>query len=71
MSRRTDPITAEKVSIVLLTNAAFGTEAGLRAALLYGVNPALLEAVFQRLPSKTRSIVAETGLPKDRRKDER
>lgn len=34
MTRRTDPDTADKISLALLTRAAFGTESGLRNAML-------------------------------------
>jgi hypothetical protein len=71
MSSRTDHVTAEKVSIVLLTRAAFGTEAAVRAALLYGVTPTLVESVLRRPQCATRPDVAESCLSKDRRKDER
>jgi hypothetical protein len=48
MTRRTDSQTAEKLSIALLTRAAFGTKAGLRTALSYGLHATLVEAVFAR-----------------------
>lgn len=48
MTRRTDFQTAEKLSLALMTRAAFGNEAGIRAALLSGIAAPLVERVFAR-----------------------
>lgn len=71
MSRRTDCITAERLSIALLTRAAFGTQAGVRAALSYGVQASLVQAVFSRHESDVRIDASGTNTLADRRKEVR
>ncbi len=71
MTRRLDPITAERLSIALLTRAAFGMQAGLRAAQFYGVHPPLAEEVFERPAAKIRIDVSGTTALADRRKNQR
>jgi len=70
MTRRSENGIAEKLSIVLLTRAAFGTTAGIRTAISYGLRPALVKDVFLRPASETRiNFVANTR--RDRRKTDR
>ena len=71
MTRRHDTITAERLSIALLTRAAFGVQAGLRSALFYGVHAPLAEEVFRRPTSKIRIHVPGTEAEFDRRKQAR
>jgi hypothetical protein len=71
MTRRYDTITAERLSIALLTRAAFGARAGLRSALFYGVNAPLAEEVFGRPASKVRVHVSGADAQIDRRKKSR
>lgn len=68
MTRRKDTITAERLSVALLTRAAFGTQAGLRTALFYGVQALLAEAVFNRPLSRVRIAASGTDNLTDRRK---
>jgi hypothetical protein len=67
MVRRTDYITAEKVSVALLTRAAFGLESGLRYALIAGLNAQLVSEVFSRPHGNVRKDVQGVGLLPDRR----
>jgi hypothetical protein len=71
MTRRHDTITAERLSIALLTRAAFGTQAGLRSALFYGVHAPLAEEVFGRPAAKIRVHVPGADAQVDRRKQAR
>lgn len=71
MSRRIDSITAERLSIALLTRAAFGAQAGLRAALSYGVHAPLVQAVFARTASEVRIDASGSNNLADRRKEAR
>lgn len=71
MTRRSDDSTAEKLSIALLTRAAFGLEAGVRVAMLYGVKPTLVEAVFHRAGGNNRTDIPGPSAPKDRRRTDR
>lgn len=48
MTRRTDHVTAEKVSIALLTKAALGEDAGMHIARNAGVPFDLIREVFRR-----------------------
>jgi len=67
MTRRKDSITAERLSIALLTRAAFGTQAGLRSALFYGIRATLTKEVFSRPSSRVRIQVAGSHSLTDRR----
>jgi hypothetical protein len=67
MKRRVDYITAEKISLALLTRAAFGTEAGLTSAQRLGVGD-LAENIFQRVPIETRIEIAGVRASLDRRR---
>lgn len=67
MTRRTDGDTAEKVSISLLTRAAFGTDAGLRHALLSGLDVNLITSVFKRDKHQLRKDVQGVQVVPDRR----
>jgi hypothetical protein len=67
MVRRTDYDTAEKVSVALLTRAAFGLEAGLRYALIAGLNAQLVSEVFSRPHANIRKDVQGVALLPDRR----
>ena len=67
MVRRADYITAEKVSVALLTRAAFGLEAGLRYALIAGLSAQLVSEVFARPLGSIRKDVQGVGLLPDRR----
>ena len=71
MTRRTKFATAEKVSLALLTRAAFGREAGLRYAKLAGLPTALVVEVFDRVPVHARKEVPGVHIPKDRRQGSR
>ena len=70
MKRRIDHDTAEQMSIVLLTRVAFGTTAGLRTAVSYGLRLALIKAVFLRPVARTR-IHLNPKARRDRRKWDR
>lgn len=61
---------AEKVSMALLTRAAFGTSAGLRHAVLSGVPPELIAGVFARARGRTRQELLGQQI-KDRRREKR
>lgn len=67
MTRRLDYATAEKISIALLTRAAFGSDAGMRYALFYGLDEALLSAVFARGRDQIRKDVRGVNVLPDRR----
>lgn len=67
MTRRSDTNTAEKVSIALLTRAAFGRDAGLRNALLSGLEATLVTDVFGREKRKLRKDVQGVNVVPDRR----
>lgn len=67
MTRRTDFDTAERVSIALLTRAAFGKDAGLRNALLSGLEANLVTDVFARDKLKLRKDVQGVIVAQDRR----
>lgn len=68
MNRRTDHVTAEKVSIALLTRAAFGEEAGVRMALRAGVPDALICHVFCRTIAGIRVCIAGINPAPERRR---
>jgi len=70
MKRRIDRDTAQQISIVLLTRVAFGTTAGLRTAVSYGLRLALIKAIFLRPLVLTR-IHLDPGARRDRRKWDR
>jgi hypothetical protein len=70
MTRRIDQDTAEKLSIVLLTRAAFGTTAALRTSHSYGLQAQLVKEVLRRPYSQTR-INLLTATRSDRRKTDR
>jgi len=67
MTRRTNFATAEKISLALLTRAAFGRDAGLRYARLAGLPIALVVEVFARVPVHARKEVQGIPMPRDRR----
>lgn len=67
MTRRFDYATAEKISIALLTRAAFGAAAGLRTASLYGIPTPLATKVFDRDHQLTRSEIPALEAKLDRR----
>ena len=67
MSRRFDFITAEKISIALLTRAAFGTDAGVRNALFSGLDATLVSTVFARERDQIRKDVQGVNVLPDRR----
>jgi hypothetical protein len=67
MTRRLDYITAEKISIALLTRAAFGPEAGLRNAMFFGLDAGLVSAVFSRGKDHIRKDVPGVNVIPDRR----
>jgi hypothetical protein len=69
-NRRIDQSTAEKLSVVLLTRAAFGTTAAIRTALSYGILPELVKAVLQRPASRARYYFV-MSVRRDRRKVDR
>lgn len=63
MTRRIDYDMAEKISLALLTRAAFGAEAGMRTALRIGAPLILLVDVFHRFPAQTRiDIIGSAGI---------
>ncbi|MYM26406.1 hypothetical protein GTP46_27635 [Duganella sp. FT135W] len=62
MTRRIDYGMAEKVSVALLTRAAFGAEAGMRTALRMGTPSKVISTVFSRFPIDIRiDIVGAAG----------
>jgi len=67
MTRRIDFITAEKISIALLTRAAFGTDAGVRNALFSGLDAGLVSSVFARDRDQIRKDVQGVNVLPDRR----
>lgn len=67
MTRRIDIGTAEKISIALLTRAAFGTDAGVRHALLAGLDSRLVSEVFARDRYHIRKDVQGVHVRPDRR----
>ncbi|MGW8392687.1 hypothetical protein [Pseudoduganella sp. HUAS MS19] len=67
MTRRTDLDTSEKVSIALLTRAAFGTDAGLRNALFSGLDANLIAGIFARDKDSIRKDVQGVHVLPDRR----
>lgn len=66
MTRRIDFITAEKVSLALLTRAAFGLDAGMWNAKHFNL-PARLAEVFSR-KGKIRTEVRGIVVMRDRRR---
>lgn len=71
MTRRFAYATAEKISIALLTRAAFGNDAGLRYALFFGLNAALVSSVFARGKHQVRKDVRGVNVLPDRRQVKR
>lgn len=67
MTRRFDYATAEKISIALLTRAAFGKDAGLRYALFFGLDASLVATVFARNKHEVRKDVRGVHVLPDRR----
>ncbi len=67
MTRRFDHTTAEKVSLALLSRAAFGAAVGLRTASLYGVPASLAEQVFERDSHLTRLEIPGVEVRYERR----
>jgi len=68
MTRRFDYVMAEKVSLGLLTRAAFGADAGLRTALRIGVPADLIQSVFGRYAVDTRIDITGAAGGLDRRR---
>lgn len=71
MTRRIDKDTAEKISLSLLTRAAFGYEAGLRNAVTYGIPVELVNRVLSRWPCEVRGSELGIELSADRRRNKR
>lgn len=71
MNRRTDHVTAEKVSIALLIRTALGGEAGLSVALRSGIPFELIQAVFGRMVAGARVSKPGIDLTRDRRQQPR
>lgn len=67
MTKRIDYKTAEKISLALLTRAAFGTRAGMTTATRSGVPPELTTRVFRRYVIDTRIEITGFGPKLDRR----
>nr|WP_315256589.1 hypothetical protein [uncultured Duganella sp.] len=67
MNRRIDHNMAEKVSLALLTKAAFGRDAGLRYSKLAGVPITLALEVFGRGRDAQRNELLQLGGQRDRR----
>jgi hypothetical protein len=59
---------AEKISLALLTRAAFGTDAGVRTGRRIGVPAKLMRTVFGRFPIDTRIDIAGATGSLDRRR---
>lgn len=57
MTRRTDSSTAEKVTLMLLTKAAFGLDAGVHVAMYYGLPIELVGQVLAREKGEIRKEV--------------
>lgn len=68
MTRRADYDTAERVSLALLTRAAFGADVGLRTADRLHVPSYLVRTVFSRFPKDTRIDIAGAAGGTDRRR---
>jgi hypothetical protein len=68
MTRRIDYDMAEKVSLALLTRAAFGADAGLRTGQRVGVPAKLIRSIFDRFPIDTRIDIAGAASGLDRRR---
>lgn len=71
MARRINFDTAEKVSMVLLTRSAFGTDAGLRHALLSGLDATLITRILERNSGHIRKDAPSMNVPYDRRSRKR
>jgi len=67
MTRRTDQVTAEKVSLALLSREAFGLDVGLRTAMFFGLPRVLVAAIFSRATRETRKDVQGIGAKAVRR----
>ncbi|CAN7706255.1 hypothetical protein LJR289_005758 [Pseudoduganella sp. LjRoot289] len=67
MSRRVDVTTAEKISVALLTRAAFGIGTALNYAELSGLSKPLICAVLARPLSDVRTYTALLTGQNDRR----
>lgn len=68
MIRRLNYGMAEKVSLALLTRAAFGAKAGTRTALRVGVPDRLIKKIFARPLFLTRIDIAGAAGSIDRRR---
>lgn len=68
MIRRFDYATAEKISLALLTRAAFGPDAGMRTAARLNVQVELIRSVFARYSIDTRIDIAGAVGGLDRRR---
>lgn len=71
MTRRFDFALAEKVSLALLTKAAFGTDAGLRYAKLAHLPTRLVAEVFRRPIKEVRKDIPTVHMVKERRSQTR
>lgn len=71
MDRRQDLLTAEKISVALLSLAAFGRETAMRNALLSGLPPELIARVFSRIHGGIRTKISGIDIIKDRRQLDR
>jgi hypothetical protein len=71
MTRRFDFDTAQKVSLALLTKAAFGGRTGLRYAKLARLSAFLVVEVFSRPTDWVRKEVQSADTIKDRRSQKR
>jgi len=69
MTRRTDYLTAEKISRALLMRDKFGPDAAFNAALSEGVQTELAASVLMRQVARIEFIATGKGL--DRRQRER
>ena len=71
MTRRTDQLTAEKVSLALLAREAFGFSAGVRTATFFRIPMPLMAAIFSRAMIEIRKDVQGVGVKADRRRQQR
>jgi len=71
MTRRTDQITAEKISLALLSKEAFGLDVGMQTALFFGLPRRLVAAIFSRKNGEVRTDVQGVEVEADRRRHRR
>ena len=67
MSRRVDELTAERVSVALLTRAAFGTGRAMNYATICGLPESLISGVMARPLSEVRPYTTMLTPHGDRR----